>query len=66
MKCAICGGDAGKYGNNPDPILDWQDRVCNTCNDEIIIPARMGRKYRITTCDGRVLDSEAQAEEGPA
>lgn len=42
MKCCICGGDAGKYGNDPWPIY-WgsKKRCCDKCNLTYVIPARL-------------------------
>jgi len=39
MKCCLCGGDAGKYGNNARPLKDGQ--CCDNCNATKVIPARL-------------------------
>lgn len=53
MKCAICGNEAGKYGNNPEPLLHHDERVCDDCNALHIIPIRLGMGQTITLADGR-------------
>ncbi len=59
MKCAICGKDAGFWGNNPDPVLpisrDGKTQVCDHCNSTVVIPARLGCKFEITTYKGEVV-----------
>ena len=51
MKCCICGKEIDKYGNNPDGALGqigqqiiWgeYDRCCDDCNQEYVIPGRIG------------------------
>jgi hypothetical protein len=40
--CCFCGDEVGKYGNNPEPIMDgvkW--KCCDECNTTKVIPARM-------------------------
>ena len=39
--CCICGKKAEGFGNNPQPIKD-KGRCCDTCNAEVVIPARLG------------------------
>jgi len=39
--CALCGGPFEHYGNNPDPLGELHDRVCDDCNGSLVIPARM-------------------------
>ena len=42
MKCCFCGKDAGKYGNNPEPVNTIPGaRCCDDCNYEYVIPARL-------------------------
>jgi len=48
-RCSICGGlvepwpGGHGFGNNPQPVRpDINDRCCNRCNAEIVIPARLG------------------------
>ena len=50
LKCCICGQKIKGYGNNPDGALDWfghkiewtkNDRCCDECNLEIVIPDRV-------------------------
>ena len=47
--CCLCGGDAGRYGHNPDPVPHHQGdeaRCCDSCNSTKVIPARIA--FRIT------------------
>lgn len=41
--CCICGSECeNEWGNNPYPISkDVNDRCCNVCNDNYVIPARI-------------------------
>lgn len=38
--CPICGKSYEGYGNNPDP-LNYNEKVCDTCNMEVIIPVHV-------------------------
>lgn len=39
--CCLCGGRFERYGNNPWPLADdMNDRCCDKCNAEKVIPAR--------------------------
>jgi hypothetical protein len=41
--CALCGQEYHDHGHNPRPVLDDPDaRVCATCNERVVIPARLG------------------------
>ena len=59
MKCCFCGGDAGKYGNDPWPIY-WggKKRCCDKCNLAYVIPARLDARAVVTKIQ------EAVKEEG--
>ncbi len=57
-KCAICGEDYSHFGNNPAPLLRYEERVCNDCNQQVVIPVRLGAKGKLTTADGRVVEIE--------
>ena len=39
--CAICGKTYDDYGNNPEPLMPFENRVCNECNSNYVIPARL-------------------------
>ena len=40
--CCICGKPFVGYGNNPYPVVkDENARCCDTCNDIVVIPARI-------------------------
>lgn len=42
IKCIICGTEIRDYGNNPYPITNGvEDRCCEICNCNIVIPTRM-------------------------
>jgi hypothetical protein len=49
--CALCGAPYETYGNNPDPLGDHDDRVCDSCNERFVIPARLRQltPYQVTT-----------------
>ena len=49
MKCCFCGGDAGKYGNDPCAIY-WggKKRRCDKCHLTYVIPARLGARAVVT------------------
>ena len=35
-ECVMCGGDAGEYGNNPEP-LHAEGVCCDDCNQEVVM-----------------------------
>lgn len=42
-KCCLCGSDYKCWGHNPQPVLPSVDqRVCDDCNMDTVIPVRMG------------------------
>ena len=42
MKCCICGKEIEGYGNNPWPVsTNEDDRCCDECNLEVILPERI-------------------------
>ena len=47
--CSICGDKQYGYGNNPEPIHDFDDRCCDVCNSQYVIPARLGYKVDLPT-----------------
>ncbi len=60
MKCCICGGDVDKHytpqgvmywdkGHNPDPVKTGEDdRCCDACNTNVVIPARFKTLLPVT------------------
>lgn len=62
-ECVLCGLTCSGFGNNPEPLADYEDgRCCDDCNSAKVIPARLGHQVpepqpgpvlRITP-DGRV------------
>ena len=40
----ICDNEIEGMGNNPQPLLNLKvkDSVCDRCNEEFVIPARLG------------------------
>lgn len=58
MKCCICGKEIpdGEFGNSPAGCIDetkkliqWtaDDRCCNDCNKQYVLPGRMYKFYRV-------------------
>lgn len=44
MKCCLCGKEITDFGNNPWPLRnDVDDRCCDDCNMEKVIPARLAQ-----------------------
>lgn len=42
MKCCLCGKEIKDFGNNPWPLNNNDDdRCCDECNSEKVIPARI-------------------------
>ncbi len=40
--CCFCYKDAGEYGNNPEPLMDYEDgKCCDGCNVELVLPYRI-------------------------
>ena len=40
--CCICGKKCTGWGNNPWPVKDGEnDRCCDDCNTEYVVPARI-------------------------
>jgi hypothetical protein len=39
--CSLCDGDYTNYGNNPEPLLGFEERCCADCNQTKVIPARL-------------------------
>lgn len=40
--CCLCGTTFTGWGNNPDPLGDHEDdRCCDDCNANKVIPARL-------------------------
>jgi hypothetical protein len=47
--CAICGNYYTHFGNNPEPIKRFEERVCDSCNGTFVIPERMKRMQKRET-----------------
>lgn len=44
--CSICGKTFVGYGNNPYPVTKGKDdRCCDACNAEFVVPARIAHLY---------------------
>ena len=44
--CCLCGQEIDGYGNNPEPIsTNEDDRCCDSCNLEKVIPARLEQLF---------------------
>lgn len=45
-RCCICGETFIGWGNNPWPVCDGEnDRCCDACNEEKVIPERLGMMF---------------------
>jgi hypothetical protein len=43
-RCAICGHDRGRLGNNPAPLaLPKGSQICDACNATYALRARLGQ-----------------------
>lgn len=56
MKCCICNKEITGMGNNPAGCIDetkkliqWndEDRCCDDCNKQYVLPGRMYRFYHV-------------------
>lgn len=46
--CCFCGRHIEGFGNNPAPLKnDEDDRCCDSCNSELVIPARIFGAYAV-------------------
>jgi hypothetical protein len=65
----LCGVDYGRYGNNAQPLFDG--RCCNTCNTELVIPARISMMFgseedeRVVCFICNLTPEETDGENGP-
>lgn len=49
QKCCICGKEFVGYGNNPEPLMDFDEgRCCDDCNHNYVIQYRMIAKMMIS------------------
>ena len=39
--CCICGKEFSGYGNNPEPVKNFNDGCCDECNINVVIPERL-------------------------
>lgn len=39
--CSLCGGQYTHWGNNPEPLKAIEERCCDECNRNKVIPARI-------------------------
>lgn len=40
-KCSICKKESEGFGHNPEPIKPYDQRCCDACNNEVVIPVRI-------------------------
>ena len=40
-KCSICGENSTGFGHNPEPIKKYEERCCDQCNWDIVVPVRI-------------------------
>lgn len=47
VRCCLCTHELeNEFGNNPAPIIQTEGaKCCNACNDNFVIPARLGEEY---------------------
>ena len=44
--CSICGKKFTGWGNNPYPVTKGEnDKCCDKCNEEKVVPARIAELY---------------------
>ena len=43
--CSLCALPVEGYGNNPWPLAEPPRRCCDTCNDTLVIPARLAQVF---------------------
>lgn len=39
--CSICKQPFHGFGHNPEPILKYEDRCCDGCNRDVVVPVRI-------------------------
>lgn len=39
--CSICKKEFKGFGNNPEPILTYEKRCCDQCNQDVVVPVRI-------------------------
>ena len=39
--CSLCAKQSKGYGNNPQPLKEFEERCCDECNYTMVIPARI-------------------------
>ena len=39
--CSICKKPFLGFGHNPEPIMGYENRCCESCNVEVVIPVRI-------------------------
>ena len=44
--CCFCKKDAGRYGNNPEPVMGTPSKCCDECNIKVVLPARFSMTLR--------------------
>lgn len=42
--CSLCGVEFVGMGNNPEPLKDFEERCCDSCNWTKVIPARIAQR----------------------
>lgn len=50
--CSICGKTFYGWGNNPYPVTKGEDdKCCDDCNNEYVIPMRIAELYKDRGCE---------------
>jgi hypothetical protein len=44
--CSLCGEEFIGMGNNPEPLKPFEERCCDDCNQDKVIPERIKAFYR--------------------
>lgn len=39
--CSICKNEFDGFGHNPEPILTYEQRCCDECNAQVVVPVRI-------------------------
>lgn len=62
-KCSFCGEEHEGYGNDPWPVdMEPEHRVCDNCNTEVVIPARIKQLFKKENVNEAVERSEVEKD----
>lgn len=61
--CCFCGNSVGKYGNNPEPLMDSENNTCcDSCNLTKVIPYRLASITRLTQAPKKLKSAAVNQE----